>query len=278
MQENNSCKVVITGKGGAGKTTLTSTLAHIISEKNKKVLVVDEDPQMNLPYTLGMSQEEGEDIVPLNKNFDYIEEKTGARPKTNWGAYFRLNPPVEDVIDRFGVKVNDNLTLLVMGTVQKAAAGCLCPENALLDAVVKYVGVRDNEVILMDTQAGVEHFGRALSEGFDHCVILTDDTYSAMSVAALTHKLSREIGIKHVHLVFNRTSPDSPKIERLKDMLPDTIENCFDTVQFLPFENIIREMEPNITGVINQKDQPFTVAVNNLADVVMSYSAVSQEG
>ncbi|WP_022851121.1 AAA family ATPase [Limisalsivibrio acetivorans] len=266
--DNESLRVVITGKGGAGKTTVTSSLAHLMSETGKKVLVVDEDPQMNLPYTLGMSQEAGAQIVPLNKNFDYIEEKTGARPKGNWGAYFRMNPPVEDVIDRFGIKMKDNLTLLVMGTVQKAAAGCLCPENALLDAVVSYVGVRTNEVILMDTQAGVEHFGRALSEGFEHCLVITDDTYSSMSVAVLTLKLAREIGIKNVHLVFNRTSPNSAKTARLEEMLGGNIEDSFDSVFYIPYDEIIRETEPDISGVIKDPEQSFTKSLKSIAETL----------
>jgi len=55
------------------------------------------------------------------------EEKTGAKPGSSWGAFFKLNPDVSDVIDRFGININDKLGLLVMGTVKKAAAGCLLP-------------------------------------------------------------------------------------------------------------------------------------------------------
>ena len=55
---------------------------------------------------------------------------------------------------------------MVMGTVVQAATGCICPENALPDAVMDYTVLRKREAILMDTQAGMEHFGRAVSEGF----------------------------------------------------------------------------------------------------------------
>ncbi len=80
--------------------------------------------------------------------------------------YLRLNPDVDDVVERFGLIGPDGVRLLVMGTVVQAATGCMCPENALPDAVMDYTVLRKREAILMDTQAGMEHFGRAVSEGF----------------------------------------------------------------------------------------------------------------
>ena len=149
-------RVVITGKGGAGKTTLTALLCHLFAKGKYKVLAVDEDPQMNLPYALGLPQETCERIVPLSENADYIEEKVGARPGEGWGAFLSLNPSVDDVVERFGFENKVGVKLLVMGTVTEAGKGCLCPENALLAAVMQHIDVRENETILMDTQAGVE--------------------------------------------------------------------------------------------------------------------------
>jgi CO dehydrogenase maturation factor len=79
-------------KGGVGKTTLTACLSRMLAGDGLKVLAADEDPQMNLPYALGLPVAEAEQIVPLNRNPDYIEEKTGARPGKSFGALFRLNP------------------------------------------------------------------------------------------------------------------------------------------------------------------------------------------
>ena len=68
-------RVVITGKGGVGKTTITSLLSHLFTARGYSVLAVDEDPQMNLPYAIGVTPKEGESIIPLSKNLDYVEEK-----------------------------------------------------------------------------------------------------------------------------------------------------------------------------------------------------------
>ena len=197
-------RVVITGKGGVGKTTITALLSHLFAQKRFTTLAVDEDPQMNLPYAIGIPREDSEMIVPLTRNLDYVEEKTGARPGEGWGLMLRLNPDVSDVVERFGVKGPEGINILVMGTVVQAATGCLCPENALLESVVRYINLRDNEVILMDTQAGVEHFGRAIAQGFDQALLVTDPTFNAVQVVKHSAHLAKELGIPSVHLIINR--------------------------------------------------------------------------
>ena len=47
-------RVVITGKGGVGKTSLTALLARLLAREAYRVLALDADPQMNLPYALGL--------------------------------------------------------------------------------------------------------------------------------------------------------------------------------------------------------------------------------
>ncbi len=258
-------KVIITGKGGAGKTTLTALLAWAFVNRGYKVLAVDEDPQMNLPFALGYPTERSKELVPLSQNLDYIEEKTGARPGTGWGAFLRLNPPVEDVVDRFGIKLNEALSFLVMGTVIQPATGCLCPENALLDAVIKHISLRQDELVLLDTQAGVEHFGRALAKGFSHCLVVTDASFNAMAVATHSIKLAKEIGIKRIYLVVNRLD-GGPLIQRAKDLIQRfDIDKRVDSIFSLPQENGLFELEPAVIDLY--KKDPNSALVQAVKDI-----------
>ncbi len=69
-------RIVITGKGGVGKTTLTALLAHLFAKQGFRVLAVDGDPQQNLAVTLGIPPEDAVRIVPVSQSTEYLREKT----------------------------------------------------------------------------------------------------------------------------------------------------------------------------------------------------------
>jgi CO dehydrogenase maturation factor len=241
-------RIVITGKGGVGKTTITALLAHLFAEKGFTTLAVDEDPQMNLPYAIGIPREESDRIVPLSKNFDYVEEKTGARPGAGWGMMLKLNPDVEDVVERFGVRGPGGVNVLVMGTIEQAAGGCLCPENTLLEAVIRYINLREGEVILMDTPAGVEHFGRTIARGFDQALLVTDPTFNAVQVVRHAAQLAKELGIRSVYLVINRVRSASD-IRKVQELLGETTD-LFSGQFYLPYDEGLIACEPDIRPVL----------------------------
>lgn len=267
MCQNNGYRVVITGKGGVGKTTLTSCLAASLAAQGTTVLAVDEDPQMNLPHALGLDATQADKIVPLNRNNDYIAEKTGIRPgASGWGAMFKLNPDVDDVVERFGMRVAPKLNLLVMGTVKQAGGGCLCAENVLLDSTIRHLTLRKNEAILLDTQAGMEHFGRSLAKGFQHCLVLSDDSFNALSVADQSARLARELGIGRVSLVVNRGKKATPeKLARFDAERSVSLAHSFDDVFFLPYEVRLEDLEPAVTRVLGLSDSDYAGAVARLA-------------
>ncbi|NJE54241.1 AAA family ATPase [Thermococcus sp. 21S9] len=264
-------RVVVTGKGGVGKTTITALLARLLARDGYRVLAVDEDPQMNLAHALGIPKEVRAKIVPLNRNLDYIEEKTGARPGTGWGLYFSLTPDVRDVVERFGVIGPDGVMLIVMGSVVQAAAGCLCPENALLSAVVRYITVRKGEVILMDTQAGLEHFGRALARGFKQAVVLTEPTYNSVQVAVSATRLARQLGIKHVHLVINKVKRES-QVEKVERILNELGFNDFTTKTVIPYDELVEEYDPEIEAILGNPESPTYRKVLELKDILLKYA------
>ncbi len=262
-------RMVITGKGGVGKTVISAVLSHLFTEAGFNVLAVDEDPQMNLPFVIGLPLEVAKNIIPLNKQIDYIEEKTGARPGTGWGLFFRLNPDVKDVVDRFGVKVNERLNLLVMGSVMQPAVGCACPENDLLQAVVNYINLRKNEIIIMDTEAGLEHFGRAIAKGFRHAVIVSEPTFNSIYVMNQAVELARKLGIPKIHLVFNKVREG--EIDKVEKLISDFNHDLMELpIYFLPYDDEVFKADPSVLPIVKNGNSEFVKAVMKLFKNLLS--------
>jgi CO dehydrogenase maturation factor len=270
-------RVVVTGKGGVGKTTLTAMLARRMARRGYRVLALDADPQMNLPYALGIEPAEARGLTPLSENLDYVEEKTGVRPgDEGWGLFFRLNPDVDDVVDRFGIRGPDGVRLLVMGNTVQPAAGCLCPENALLASVANAMSLRHNEAILMDTQAGFEHFGRALAQGFRHAVVVTDPTFNGLQVALRAARLARGLGIEAVHLVVNRAR-NKLDFDRTLGRLEAEGGFPFASRHWLPTDPLLPRVEPSISPLFERRPTPFDHRIEGLLDILLPIEELVRE-
>jgi CO dehydrogenase maturation factor len=263
-------RIVVVGKGGVGKSTLTALLARLIARGGARVVAIDADEQRNLGATLGMDLDLLDAIVPVAAADDYVQEKTGARPGEGAGGMLRLNPDVSDVVSRLGVDAPDGVRLLVMGGVARAGGGCLCPENALLAAAIAGMHTQRDEVVLMDTHAGVEHFGRALARGFDSAVVVVEPTYNAVHVGVETARLARDLGIEDVHLVVNRARGPGDR-GRVLAHVEGMGGFDFTSLHDLPFDELVLDTEPSIEALL--EESALADAVRHLAEHLLGQHA-----
>ena len=192
-------KVAVTGKGGVGKTTLASLLARLYGAEGRSVIAIDADPDANLASALGIPPEEAAAITPIADMDELIEERTGAKPGTS-APYFRLNPRVDDIPERFSARV-DGVKLLRMGTVRRGGGGCVCPESALLKSLLTHVLLRTPEVVIIDMEAGVEHLGRATASGVDALIVVVEPGRRSLQTAEQIRRLAQDIGLSRIYVV-----------------------------------------------------------------------------
>ncbi|MFH0897439.1 MAG: AAA family ATPase [Candidatus Bathyarchaeota archaeon] len=210
----SSLKVAVVGKGGVGKTTVASVLARNLFYRGFKVLAIDADPNSNLALALGMSPEEAEKIIPIAENADLIEEKTGVNPSST-SPMFRLSFRVDDIIDRFAVETPSGVNLIVMGEIRTSGQGCMCPANALVRAILRHLLTKRDEAVIVDMEAGVEHFGRGTAEHVDVMLIVTEPSLKSLETVKRIYKLSKEMGIKTIRAIGNKiTDPSDEKTVR----------------------------------------------------------------
>ncbi len=193
-------KLAITGKGGVGKTTLSSTLARLYADEGRTVLAVDVDPDANLGLALGLEQEQVDSIVPISKMRTLVEERTGANEANK---FFKLNPYVADIPEKYARDIN-GVKLLVMGTVDVGGSGCVCPEHVMIKAVLANLTYRKNDVVIMDMEAGLEHLGRGTAMNMDQFIVVIEPGARSVQTYRNVKRLASDLGVKRVRVVANK--------------------------------------------------------------------------
>ena len=195
-------KVAISGKGGVGKTTLSALLAQAYADAGRQVLAVDADPSPGLAGALGFPDPLRARLRPISEMDELIQERTGAK-KGTVGGFFTLHPRVDDLPERFSVQ-HRGVRLLEMGSVDMGGSGCICPESAMLKTLFTHLLFRQEDVLILDMYAGVEHLGRATVDFVDAMLIVAEPTRRSMGTAAQICKLAGDIGLSRLWLVGNK--------------------------------------------------------------------------
>jgi CO dehydrogenase maturation factor len=203
-------KIAIAGKGGVGKTTLASLLACHYARRGRPVLAIDADPSPCLGPALGFPEEALLDLLPIAEMKELIAERTGAAPQRTAGAFFKLNPRVGDLPDRFS-RLHRGIRLLLLGAVQEGGAGCICPASALLKELVRHVLLQREEVVLLDLYAGVEHLGRGTAEAVDVMVAVAEPTHASMRTVRQIKALAADVGVRDLLLVGNKAEGEADR-------------------------------------------------------------------
>jgi len=193
-------KIALTGKGGVGKTTLAAVLCRLYAAEGKKVLAVDADPDANLGSALGFSPEEMAGITPISKLEELIAERTG---KDSFGKYFKLNPKVDDIPDRFSHEKH-GVKLLLMGSVETGGGGCICPESVMLKQVISHLVIARDEVVIMDMEAGLEHLGRGTAGMMDCFIAVIEPGERSIQTLEKVKRLANDLGIKKIAVAANK--------------------------------------------------------------------------
>ncbi|MDR2500510.1 MAG: AAA family ATPase [Treponema sp.] len=212
-------KIAITGKGGVGKTTLSSILARLYAGEGKKVLAVDVDPDANLGLALGFTEAELAEITPIAKMGELIAERTGSTAES-YGKFFKINPKVDDIPDRFAREKN-GVKFLIMGTVETGGGGCACPENVMVKRLISHLVIGRDEVVIMDMEAGLEHLGRGTAGMVDRFIVVIEPGARSIQTYHKVKSLAADLGVKQVSLVANKVRGQEDETFLLERIPPE---------------------------------------------------------
>ncbi len=183
-------KICIVGKGGTGKTLISATLARVLGQSGANIIAVDLDSNPNLGFALGLDKDKLEAITPIVENEELVNARTGL-PGAPSGV-FKINPKVNDLIEKFGTPAQDNVLLLIAGYIAHSEQGCMCSAHSLLKALLRHIVLRRDEYVVLDVEAGLEVFGRGTLKQTDIMIIVTDPSIRSLQTVGRIVELAKE--------------------------------------------------------------------------------------
>jgi CO dehydrogenase maturation factor len=203
-------KIMICGKGGTGKTALTVLIAKILSKYFKVYIIDSDESNIVLPMLLGVATPKPlvEYIGGKKEEEEFEKMETDiakALIKAKEGIKLNLLP--SDYIS-FS---NEGVGLVIIGKVREYGEGCACPFNILTKILLSNLALDKNEIVLVDTDAGVEHVGRKIEEVSDGIIAIVDPTIESLEIASLLKKIALNLN-KKFWIIANKITNEIEEI------------------------------------------------------------------
>jgi CO dehydrogenase maturation factor len=242
-------KILICGKGGSGKSTVAALLAREIARKGTRVLVVDAD-ESNFGIYKMLGFDQPKDFMESLGGKRALSERLMRFIRSERREALSIIPEefrIEDIPPEVMVG-DDMIKLVAIGKIHEFGEGCACPMGALAREFLEKLRA-DGELVIVDTDAGIEHFGRGVEAGCDRIVAVIDPCYESVQLSEKIAEMGEKIG-KDVFFIVNRMDEDSEDIldmidrDRVIGVIPKRkdIFRASLTGEALPDEGIVEDI------------------------------------
>jgi CO dehydrogenase maturation factor len=210
-------KVAVCGKGGSGKSTVVALLAKSLRGRGYRVVVVDSDESNPGLYRMLGFEGRPTPLLELvggkKKVFEALAESSES-PKT---VLAQEEIRTRDLPSEYVVE-EDRIKLVCIGKILQSLEGCACPMGALSREFLKRLSLDEDEVCIIDMEAGVEHFGRGVETSVDSVLAVTEPSFDSLELAEKINSLAREVGMDSSWAILNKT-PSEEVTSRLREEL-----------------------------------------------------------
>jgi CO dehydrogenase maturation factor len=229
-------KIAFVGKGGSGKTTLSSLFCRHLAAAGAPVLALDADINQHLGAALGL--DDAAVPVPMGEHLHEIKDYLrGDNPRipsadvmvktTPPGTGSRLLQLTDDnpLWRRFGIDA-DGVRLVATGAFTDEDLGVACYHSKLgaVELLLNHLVDGAGEYAVVDMTAGADAFASGLFTRFDHTFLVCEPTRKAVAVHRQYRDYAREFDIT-LSVVGNKVT-DQADEEFLRREIGDDLLVC----------------------------------------------------
>lgn len=188
-------KIVVTGKGGSGKTTVAGTLARLLARDGHPVVALDCDPNPNLGITLGLPPEVVESMEAVLNGL-IASGHTHNDP----------TPDPDDLLARFGTDTPDGVRLVATAKIERLPDACMCCGSHNTTRQLFSSLPAHDRFVVADLEAGLNDLLWARPTADDVVLAVTETSAKAVEIARRACRIAEGMGVGHVLAVANRCS------------------------------------------------------------------------
>lgn len=186
-------RVIVSGKGGVGKTTVAAALCHALASGDVEVVAVDADSSPNLALSLGGGDPEQLSGV-ANDKAPPSDDACGSEELTSDG-----------LLTDYAVSTESGAQLMQTGRVERPSSRCLCcGSHATARKVLAALPGDRHTVVVADLEPGANDLLWAQPEPGDVLVVVTDASRKALEVAENLLALADDLGVTERLVVANK--------------------------------------------------------------------------
>lgn len=188
-------KLLVSGKGGAGKSAVSILLAQNLIKKGNVIIMDADESNRMLANNLGL---ETPDTIA-----NYLGGRTTLRDEIKEHEKIK----VSDLPKEYLSKSDNGIIFTSVGKIEEFGEGCACPYGFLSKELLKRIELDENEFLIVDAEAGIEHLGRGVEEGIDNLLVVIDPTAEGIAIAEKLDSEAKRIG-KGLYIVLNKMTPE----------------------------------------------------------------------
>ena len=213
-------RVSFFGKGGSGKTTVSSSFIKYLLNKKENVLAIDADMNVHLGKVFDMPiniiSEQNEEITKFlepNRNIPII----GTTPPIKTSKFIKVSK--DDSFIKKYATIKNNLMLFTVGTYTEDSVGSDCYHSKLntLELIYHRLLDTDKDYVINDSTAGIDSLGTSLFFVSDINIFVVEPTLKGISVYKDFKNITDTLGIK-TYVIGNKITDDEDKEFLIKEI------------------------------------------------------------